>query len=157
LSIHCNLYKHNDCIKHLNAFYRELVLLLGPPTIDSVSKDKILVEEQKAVLTCNATNDIDSMQLLKFIWYSPTGAQIKPNKRFFIHKTNDINAGQIQSVLLIDPVKDTDAGAYTCRALNHPKSYVEHMIDLTVECKYFLWIDMYVLYIVQYIFYFVVK
>jgi len=100
-----------------------------------VSQDITLSEGDKAIFTCNATNDIDSDHPLGFYWYSPTGALLKTQRHIFIYNTTNLISKQIQSVLLIDQINDTDAGVYTCRAFNHPKLYTESMIDLSVECK----------------------
>ena len=43
---------------------------------------------------------------------------------------------QIQSVLILDSVNNTDSGEYICRAFNNPLCYVEEKIKLTVECEF---------------------
>jgi len=78
---------------------------------------------------------------MEFIWYSPTGAQLKTDGPISIHNTTEPVTKQVQSMLLIEKINDSDAGVYTCRAFNHPKSYVERKVDLTVECKYNIYCD----------------
>jgi len=140
--------KHKQVVLAVNVI---IWFTVGPPIIDSVSVDKTVEEGQKVLFSCNATNDIDSNYSPKIIWYGTAGRQLKPNKNISIYNTVDHLKGQIQSVLMINSVSHTDAGVYTCRALNHPKSYTENKINLIVNCKYFLHARMYCIFVMNYV------
>ena len=84
---------------------------------------------------CNATNDADAIHALQIKWYDSHGKEIQEDKTHIIHNINDLTTGQLQSVLFFDPVDRTDRQVYTCKAFNHPESYVEAKSQLSVECK----------------------
>jgi len=115
--------------------------LLGPPTIHSVSSGQTSFEGEKVNLTCTASNDIDSTESLRIIWHGPRGTQLTSEvTNVNIYNTTSSITGQTTSVLLLDSVNNTDTGRYTCRALNHPKSYTEKRTSLNVECKGVTWV-----------------
>ena len=87
---------------------------------------------------CNATNDADAIHALQIKWYDSHGKEIQEDKTHIIHNINDLTTGQLQSVLFFDPVDRTDRQVYTCKAFNHPESYVEAKSQLSVECKIYL-------------------
>ena len=85
---------------------------------------------------CKATNDVDAIHPLSIDWYSPEGIKFKTNGSYVIvHTTTNPATGQVQSVLLFDPVNHTDSGEYTCHAFNDIDCYTEDKTNLTVECK----------------------
>ena len=83
-------------------------------------------------------NDIDAVQPLRIKWCNSKSKQVQiANKNVIVYnKTNNVT-GEIQSILLFDPVNHTDTGMYTCRAYNHPQCYNEEKVNLTVECELF--------------------
>ena len=83
-------------------------------------------------------NDIDAVQPLRIKWCNSKSKQVQiANKNVIVYnKTNNVT-GEIQSILLFDPVNHTDTGMYTCRAYNHPQCYNEQKVNLTVECELF--------------------
>lgn len=85
-------------------------------------------------LLCNASNDADAIERLQIVWYNSEGIIVKPSGRHLLYNTTDRVTGQVQSVLLFDPVNYTDSGEYTCRASNHNNSYSETKTNLTIEC-----------------------
>jgi len=108
----------------------------GPPTIQHISNNTVTVEGNKTTLMCSATNDKDAVILLTIVWYNSKGEQLKSNDdRLLIYNTNDPFSGQVQSVLLFDPVNHTDSGEYTCHAFNDDDCYTELSTNLIVECK----------------------
>ena len=86
---------------------------------------------------CNASNDIDAIEILQIKWYNSSGKEIQEDKTHIIYNTNDTTTGQLRSVLLFDPVSRSDDQVYTCKAFNHPNSSKEAKSKLTVECKNF--------------------
>ena len=86
---------------------------------------------------CNASNDVDAIEMLQIKWYNSSGKEIQEDKTHIIYNTNDTTTGQLQSVLLFDPVSRADSQIYTCKAFNHPDSSMEAKSKLTVECKNF--------------------
>ena len=85
-------------------------------------------------MLCNASNDADADEPLLITWYNSEGAVIKSGGRHLVYTTTDTVTGQVQSVLLFDPVNYTDHGEYTCKASNHNESYSTSRTNLTVEC-----------------------
>jgi len=112
---------------------------IGAPIITSVSKDTVSAEGSSVTLMCNATNDIGAIEELKIVWLQKTSSlreqemEIKGYK--LIYSTADSFAGKIHSLLQFYSVNRTDDGEYICRAFNHPKSYTEAKVNLTIECK----------------------
>jgi len=87
-------------------------------------------------LICNATNDVDAINPLRVHWYEDKGVSLEgDNRHILVHNTTDPVVGQVQSVLLFDPVNYTDSGVYICRAFNDDDCYTEEKINLIVECK----------------------
>ena len=84
---------------------------------------------------CNATNDEDAVKPVTIVWNNSKGKIVKSkDSRIQIYDTADLVTGQVQSLLLFDPVNCTDSGEYTCRAFNDIDCYTEDKINLTVKC-----------------------
>ena len=107
---------------------------VGPPTIDFISRNVISYDGKKVSLLCNASNGVDAIEHIRITWYNSEGAIVKSGGRHLLYNTTDKLTGQVQSILLFDPVKYTDSGEYTCRTSNHNESYSEAKTNLTVEC-----------------------
>ena len=85
---------------------------------------------------CNATNDEDAVNPVTIVWYNSKGEKLESNnKHILVYNTADPVTGQVQSMLLFDPVNHTDSGEYTCHAFNDIDCYTEDRTNLTVECK----------------------
>ena len=85
---------------------------------------------------CNATNDEDAVNPLTIAWYNSEGEKVESNDEHILAlSTTDPVTGQVQSVLLFDPVNHTDGGEYTCHAFNDNDCYTEDKTILTVKCK----------------------
>ena len=84
---------------------------------------------------CNASNDVDAIEVLQIKWYNSSRKEVQEDKTHNIYNTNDTTTGQLRSVLLFDPVSRADSQVYTCKAFNHPDSSTEAKSKLTVECK----------------------
>jgi len=83
-------------------------------------------------------NDIDAVQPLRIKWYNSKSKQVQiANMNVIVYNNTNNVTGEIQSILLFDPVNHTDTGMYTCRAYNHPQCYNEEKVNLTVECELF--------------------
>ena len=112
------------------------VLYVGPPVIDFITNNTVTFEGNKVNLNCIATNDVDAVTPLTIEWYNSEGLKLKTEgKHEFAYNTTDPNIGQVQSVLLFDPVNYTDSGEYTCHAFNDNDCYTEDKTNLTVECE----------------------
>ena len=86
---------------------------------------------------CSATNDDDAINPLMIVWFNAKGMKLESNhKHILVRSTTDPVTGQVQSVLLFDPVNYTDSGEYTCHAFNDNDCYTEAKIILTVKCKF---------------------
>ena len=108
----------------------------GPPAINSITNNTITFKGNKVYLICNATNDVDAINPLRIHWYKAKGVSLEAdNRHIVIHNSTALVTGQVQSVLLFDPVNHTDSGIYTCRAFNDEDCYTEEKINLTVECE----------------------
>ena len=95
----------------------------------------IAFEGNRVDMVCNATNDADANIPVQINWYNGT-EMIKPRKPYVVVKNVQNNAtGQIHSVLSFYPVNYTNHGEYVCQVFNHPLSYAESRIKLTVECE----------------------
>jgi len=122
----------NSLVYYCFLFY----LMKGPPTINFISNSTISFEGIKVYLICDATNDFDAVSPLKINWYNSEGVILESDDRhILVRNTTDQVTGQVQSVLLFDPVTHTDSGEYTCHAFNDDDCYTEDKIDLTVECE----------------------
>ena len=130
-----NYYMSVTSRKSLKAKY----IILGPPTITSVSNDTTAVEGSKVSLICNATNDVDALDDVKIVWLQKISKDLKKiirtSDNVLIYNKTDSSVGKVHSVLLFDPVNHTDDGEYICRALNHHLSYTEENTCLKVKCK----------------------
>ncbi|XP_065903803.1 basement membrane-specific heparan sulfate proteoglycan core protein-like [Dysidea avara] len=110
------------------------VTVYEPPSITYMSGKTVVFEGRKVKLTCNATNDVDADYPVQIKWYNSKGKQVQiVNKHVLIYSNTNSVTGEIQSVLLFDPVNHTDTGMYTCRAYNHPQCFNEDKVNLTVE------------------------
>jgi len=95
----------------------------------------VVFEGSRVDLVCNATNDADANIPVQVSWYNgtelikPDGKDVKVNNLY-----NNVT-DEVHSVLLLNPVNYTNNGDYVCRAFNHPSSFTESRITLTVECK----------------------
>ena len=84
---------------------------------------------------CNATNDEDAVNPVTIVWYNSKGEKLESKDgHILIYNTTDPVTGQVQSVLLFDPVNHTDSGEYTCHAFNDVDCYTDKKINLTVKC-----------------------
>jgi len=110
-------------------------LLVGPPTINYISKSQTTFEGNKTSLTCNATNDEDAVESLQILWYNTKDKVLITGQQDAIEKsTIDIITG-LQSTIAFDPISRNDDGEYTCKAFNHPQLYSELTTSVAVECK----------------------
>ena len=112
-------------------------MYLGPPEITFISSDMTYLENNKARLICNATNDADAVKQITFAWFYKNITslyQIIPdNSRVVIYiKENSIVS---QSQLLFDPINRKDEGVYICKASNHLLSYTEFNTKVMVQSK----------------------
>ena len=122
------------CIKTAYVYFQHC--FSGFPVIHSISSGQTSFEGKRVNLTCAASNDIDSTESLRIIWYGPRGTQLTSEIKYVnVYNTTNSITRQTTSVLQLESVNNTDTGGYTCRALNHPKSYTEKRTTLKVECK----------------------
>ena len=108
----------------------------GSPNITFYSSGIISFEGDKVILVCNATNDEDAVNFVQISWYNRTNLLKSDGKYVTIYNKHSSDSNQIQSVLVLDSVNNTDSGKYVCRAFNNPLCYKEEKIKLTVECKF---------------------
>ena len=107
---------------------------VGPPTAYCINNKTVSLEGDKVRLICTSINDFDAIHSLQVNWYKGYQLVIPNGNRVFVHNMTDKTSSQLNSTLLLDPVNPTDHEIYACRALNHPESYSECSIDLTVQC-----------------------
>jgi len=107
----------------------------GPPIIHFISSHTVSLEGDKVNLICSAINDIDAIHSLQVNWYKGNTLVIPNGKHVMLHNETAKSFRELNLTLLLDPVNRTDHGEYTCRAFNHPDSYSESKIILTVQCK----------------------
>ena len=86
-------------------------------------------------MVCNATNDEGANIPVQISWYNGTELIKSDRKHVVINNVQNNATGQVQSVLSFNPVNYTNDGDYVCRAFNHPLSFSENKIKLTVECE----------------------
>jgi len=131
--------QHLKCLPpplHITCYCFIAICIIGPPVINFITKETVVFEGHKVTLICNATNDVDAVASLRIKWYNVKGAMVKSkNKHRLVYDRTDPVTGQVQSVLLFDPVNHTDSGEYTCHAFNDYDCYTEDKTNLTVECK----------------------
>ena len=102
-----------------------------------ITDDTVVFEGNKTTLMCSATNDDDAINPLTIVWFNSKGMKLESNhNHVLVRSTTDPVTGQVQSVLLFDPVNYTDSGEYTCHAFNDNDYYTEAKIILTVKCKF---------------------
>ena len=112
-----------------------LYVYLAAPRITYHSPATVTFEGNKVDLICDATNDVDATDPVQVNWYYGK-LIIKPDGEYVvINNTRDNATDQIHSVLSFDSVNYTNDGTYTCKAFNHPLSFTENKIQLTVECE----------------------
>ena len=109
---------------------------LGSPSITYYSSRIVTFEGDKVNLLCNATNDGDAIDPVQISWYNGTKLLKSDGKNVTVYSKYNSVTDQIQSILVLDSVNNTDDGEYICRAFNHPFCYTEEKINLTVECKF---------------------
>ena len=109
---------------------------IGPPVISFITNSTVSLEGNNVNLTCKATNDPDAVNALQVHWYKGD-IIIKDDGSNIVEMLSDKNR-TIKSVLLFEPVNHSHDGVYRCRAFNHPLSYSEAKVNLTVECKFHL-------------------
>ena len=85
---------------------------------------------------CDATNDGDAIVPVQISWYNGTKLLKSDGNYITIYNKHDTATDQIQSLLILDSVNNTDDGEYICRAFNDPLCYTEIKINLTVECEF---------------------
>ena len=73
---------------------------------------------------------------MQISWYNRTRLLKSDGKYVTIDSKRSSDSDDMQSVLILDSVNNTDSGEYTCRAFNNPLCYIEEKIKLTVECKF---------------------
>ena len=123
----------SKCIVIITLF---LNFVLGAPYITYHSGKVITFEGKRVDLVCNATNDPDANIPVQVSWYNGTELiKLDGNHVMVGNKQNNVS-GQVHSVLSLNPVNYADDGEYVCRAFNHPLSFIESRITLTVECKF---------------------
>ena len=94
-----------------------------------------MFEGNKVNLICNATNDVDATDPVQISWYYGTLIITPDGEYVMVNNIRDNATGQMNSVLSFDSVNYTNDGVYICRAFNHPLSFTENRIQLTVECE----------------------
>jgi len=93
------------------------------------------VEGHNMTLTCTATNDVNSPYNTHITWFGPTGKVIESNNKD-IDITNIEIDNVMTSALKFKPINHTQVGINKCKASNHPNSFNEMNISVTVECTY---------------------
>ena len=73
---------------------------------------------------------------MQISWYNRTHLLKSDRKYVTIDNKRSGDFDQIQSVLVLDSVNNTDSGEYICRAFNNPFCYSEEKIKLSVECEF---------------------
>ena len=73
---------------------------------------------------------------MQITWYNRTHLLKSDRKYVTIDNKRSSDFDQIQSVLVLDSVNNTDSGEYLCRAFNNPLCYSEEKIKLSVECEF---------------------
>ena len=91
------------------------------------------MEGDKVNQSCIINNDPHSNYSLQISWYKEDKLIIPNGKRVLLHNEG---SRQLTSTLMLDPVKPSDDGVYTCRAYNHPDLYTELKTNLTVKCEW---------------------
>ncbi|XP_065905710.1 cell adhesion molecule DSCAM-like [Dysidea avara] len=127
---HCVTTNHDGSVVSNSA----TITVYGPPIINFITSKSVAFEGNKATLICNATNDVDATTSMRIDWYNSEGAKVESeDKHILVYNVTDPVTGQIQLVLLFDPVNHTDSGEYTCHAINDNDCYTEAKSNLTVE------------------------
>ena len=73
---------------------------------------------------------------MQITWYNRTRLLKSDRKYVTIDNKRSSDFDQIESVLVLDNVNNTDSGEYICRAFNNPLCYSEEKIKLSVECEF---------------------
>ena len=93
-------------------------------------------EGNRVDMMCNATNDADANIPVQINWYNGTELIKSDGKYVVVNNVKNNATGQVHSVLSFNSINHTNDGEYVCRAFNHPLSYAESRIKLTVECEF---------------------
>ena len=110
-------------------------IIIGPPTINYITSSIVTFKGNQVSIICNATNDVNAINPLRMEWYNFEDVRVElESKHSLVYNTTDPVTGQVQSVLLFDPVNHTDSGEYTCHTFNDNDCYTEAKTNLTVEC-----------------------
>jgi len=122
ISNEITFHSHNNCV--------------GTPTITFITNNTTTFEGNKLSLRCNVTNDEDAINPLTVAWYKSDGTELNamPN-HLLLYNTTNPGTGEVQLVLLFDPVHYSDSEKYTCHALNDKDCFTQAKTKLTVECK----------------------
>ena len=134
--MHAILYYLQESTAQIILNTVDYIYTLGPPNITFYSSGIISFEGEKVIIVCNATNDEDAVNFVQISWYNRTRLLKSDGKFVTIDSKCSSDSDQIQSVLVLDSVNNTDSGEYVCRAFNNPLCYSEEKIKLTVECKF---------------------
>ena len=73
---------------------------------------------------------------MQISWYNRTRLLKSDGKYVTIDNKHSSDSDQIQSILILNSINNTDSGEYICRAFNNPLCYIEEKIKLTVECEF---------------------
>ena len=111
--------------------------VLGAPYITYYSVEMVTFEGNTVDLVCNATNDADANIPVQISWYNGTELIKSDGKHVMVNNEHNNVTGQVHSVLSLNAINYTDDGEYVCRAFNHPSSFTESRITLTVECEFY--------------------
>ena len=95
----------------------------------------VAFEGNQVDLVCNATNDPDATYPVQVSWYYGESLFKPDGENVMINSERNNATGKINSVLSFNSVNYTNDGVYACQVFNHPLSYAENKIQLTVECK----------------------
>ena len=112
-------------------------MYLGSPEIIFISSNMTYIENSKAMLICNTTNDADAVKQITFAWFYKNTTSLfqimSDNSRLVIY--NKENSSVSQSQLLFDPINQKDEGVYICKASNHLLSYTESSTKVIIQSK----------------------
>ena len=85
---------------------------------------------------CSALNDADAILPVQINWYKGNILLTPNEKHIILHNKTDRISRHHVSTLLLDPVKHTDDGVYTCQAFNDKDSFSELKTKLIIQCMY---------------------
>ena len=70
---------------------------------------------------------------MQIVWYNKDNVTISGQQH--VIESRDNITTELQSTISFDPVNRSDEGVYTCRAFNHPQSYIELKTEVNFECE----------------------